>query len=247
MLQRIHIVLVETTHSGNIGSSARAMKTMGLQHLRLVNPQCQIDEQANALSAGAEDVLQNARIFPNFDRAIADCDLVIGASARLRHLQNTLVTPKESCINVMDYLQLHANARVAIVFGRERVGLTNEELLKCRYHLFIPTNPKYASLNLAMAVQIVCYELRQTELNRDNKCGSMPRFLNKHFPKSSEMAYFLQQTEQLYRDLGFIKNDNMMKKLQHLYQRANVDKAELGLLCGMLRAVENKVNPSDNN
>ena len=145
MLQNIRIVLVETSHSGNIGSAARAMKTMGLSNLYLVSPKS-VDEQSIALAAGADDVVRNAHIVDTFEQAIEDCSLVIGASARLRHLQSTLIEPRECAEKVSAH-----QGQVAIVFGRERVGLTNEELLKCHYHLNIPANPEYSSLNLAMA------------------------------------------------------------------------------------------------
>ncbi|MDG6897532.1 tRNA (cytosine(32)/uridine(32)-2'-O)-methyltransferase TrmJ [Actinobacillus delphinicola] len=244
MLNQIRIILVETSHSGNIGSSARAMKTMGLTKLRLVAPQCDIDEQAVALSAGAEDVLKQAEIFSCFDEAIADCDLVIGTSARLRHLQNTLVDPKDCGEKVMAYLHQNPEAKIALVFGRERVGLTNEELLKCRYHLYVPTNPDYGSLNLAMAVQLACYELRQAWLKAgdDYQLGKTTHKDMRIYPKAADFAYFFKQTETLYRELGFIKNDGVMQKLQHLYQRADLDKAELNLLCGMLSIVQKKLN-----
>ncbi len=241
MLQQIQIILVETTHSGNIGSAARAMKTMGLSNLRLVAPKCERDAQALALSAGAEDVVKQAEIFSTFAQAIADCELVIGTSARLRHLQNSLVTPRQSAEKVTTYLQQNPTAKVAIVFGRERVGLTNEELLQCRYHLHVPTNPEYSSLNLAMAVQLVSYELRQNYLALAEKTQAEKAFApkkSKTLPKACELAYFFQETETLYQELGFIKNEAVMQKLQHLYQRAELEKSELNLLCGMLSAVK---------
>lgn len=243
MLKQIQIILVETTHSGNIGSAARAMKTMGLKHLRLVNPQCECDEQAVALSAGAEDVVKNAEIFPTFKDAVADCELVIGTSARLRHLQNTLITPKEAAKKVFQSHQGNPQGKIALVFGRERSGLLNEELLQCAYHLFVPTNPEYSSLNLAMAVQIVCYELRQATLQTENIPTQLQE--EKIYPKASEWQYFFQATEKLYQELGFIKNAGVMQKLQHLYQRANLDKSELSLLCGMLRAVKERLHQSE--
>ena len=140
MLQNIRIVLVETSHSGNIGSASRAMKTMGLSNLYLVSPKS-VDEQSIALAAGADDVVRNAHIVDTFEQAIEDCSLVIGTSARLRHLQSTLIEPRECAEKVSAH-----QGQVAIVFGRERVGLTNEELLKCHYHLNIPANPEYSSL-----------------------------------------------------------------------------------------------------
>lgn len=164
MLQNIRIVLVETSHSGNIGSAARAMKTMGLSNLYLVSPKS-VDEQSIALAAGADDVVRNAHIVDTFEQAIEDCSLVIGTSARLRHLQSTLIEPRECAEKASTH-----QGQVAIVFGRERVGLTNEELLKCHYHLNIPANPEYSSLNLAMAVQLVSYEMRMAFLTK-NKNG----------------------------------------------------------------------------
>lgn len=237
MLENIKIVLVETSHSGNIGSAARAMKTMGLSELILVNPQKAIDEQSFALAAGADDVVLNAKIVTTFDEAIADCSLVIGTSARLRHLQNTLIEPRECGAKIAEHSQV---GKVALVFGRERVGLSNEELLKCTYHLTIPANPKYSSLNLAMAVQLACYEIRQGWL-------ALQKFPNKEekenlFPQAQELEYFFQQTEFLYDELGFIQNKSVMPKLRHLYQKAQLEKGELNILLGMLKAVQKEIH-----
>jgi len=170
ILDQIKIVLIETSLPANIGSVARAMKTMGLHQLCLVAPQKAIDEQAVALAAGAKDVLDNAHIVTSFDEAVADCQLVIGTSARLRHLQSSLIEPREAGKLIIQRANL---GKVALVFGRERVGLTNEELLKCHYHLNFPTNPDYGSLNLAMAVQLaslcsilVVYTIRISNFKR---------------------------------------------------------------------------------
>lgn len=235
-LSQIQIVLVETSHSGNIGSAARAMKTMGLSHLRLVAPKQPLDEQAVALAAGAADILTQSQTFQTFDEAVADCQLVIGTSARLRHLQSSLIEPRR-CGELA--LQRAAQGKVAIVFGRERIGLTNEELLKCQYHLNVPTNPEYGSLNLAMAVQLVAYELRMAWLsqneNSQKKAESTPLA---DYPTAENLEHFFQHTERLYRELGFIRNDAVMLKLRRLYQRAELESAELNLLRGMLSAVE---------
>lgn len=234
ILDAIQIVLVETSHSGNIGSTARAMKTMGLHNLRLVAPKQPIDEQAIALSAGAKDVLENVQVFSSFEQAIADCQLVIGTSARLRHLQNSLIEPK-TCGELV--IQRAKQGKVAIVFGRERVGLTNEELLKCHYHLNFPTNPDYGSLNLAMAVQLASYEIRMAWLAEDmQKTSQNPPLVD--YPSTDELEHFFAHTERLYKMLGFIRNDSVMRKLRRLYQRAELGKAELNLLRGMLTAVE---------
>lgn len=238
-LDRIHIILIETSHSGNIGSAARAMKTMGLSRLRLVSPAQGIDAQAEALAAGAKDVLDNARIFSGFDDAVADCNLIIGTSARLRHLQSGLITPR-ACGDLT--ITRAQQGKVAIVFGRERVGLTNEELLKCHYHLNFPTNPNYGSLNLAMAVQLVSYEIRtawlQADENVQNFAKKRPLAKGKEYPTGEALEHFFTHTERLYRELGFIRNDAVMRKLRRLYQRAELETNELNLLRGMLTAVE---------
>lgn len=244
ILNKIKIILVETSHSGNIGSAARAMKTMGLSQLCLVNPLQDIDAQAIALSAGAKDVLEQAQIFSSFDEAIADCQLVLGSSARLRHLQATLVAPKEGSQIIIDQAK---QGNVAIVFGRERVGLTNDELLKCHYHLNVATNPEYSSLNLAMAVQLISYEIRcayleqeMVELEYLQKAKKIKPLVE--YPSTQALEYFFEHTEKVYRKLGFIKNDAMMPKLRRLYQKTHLEQTELNILRGMLTSIEKKLS-----
>lgn len=237
MFDRIRIVLIETSHSGNIGSSARAMKTMGLSQLCLVSPKA-VDEQSIALAAGAPDIVKNAKIVSSFDEAVADCSLVIGTSARLRHLQSTLIEPRECAEKVVKH-----QGKVAIVFGRERVGLHNDELIKCHYHLTIPANPDYSSLNLAMAVQLVSYELRMANsMKHGNATLTFPeKAVESQSVTVQEMEYFFNHTEQLYQSLGFIQNQGVMQKLRRLYNRANIEKNELNILRGMLSAVEKRL------
>lgn len=235
LLSQIQIILVETSHSGNIGSAARAMKTMGLTHLRLVSPLQPIDEQAVSLSAGAKDVLDNVQLFSSFNDAVADCQLVIGTSARLRHLQNSLIEPR-TCGELT--IQRATQGKVAVVFGRERVGLTNEELLKCHYHLNFPTNPDYGSLNLAMAVQLAAYEIRMAWLAIENSHKNPKNQPLVDYPTAENLEHFFAHTERLYTKLGFIRNDAVMLKLRRLYQRAELESNELNLLRGMLTAVE---------
>ncbi|OOF43975.1 tRNA (cytosine(32)/uridine(32)-2'-O)-methyltransferase TrmJ [Rodentibacter rarus] len=235
MFDNIRIVLIETSHTGNIGSTARAMKTMGLSQLYLVSPKS-IDEQSIALAAGADDIVNNANIVSTFDEAIADCSLVIGTSARLRHLQSTLIEPRECAEKVAQY-----QGNVAVIFGRERVGLHNDELLKCHYHLTIPANPDYSSLNLAMAVQIVCYELRMAHLMEQQ----LPDIKSDNqYATSQDMEYFFNHTEKLYQSLGFIQNPGVMQKLRRLYTRINIERNELNILRGMLSAVEKRLDLS---
>ena len=235
MLQNIRIVLVETSHSGNIGSAARAMKTMGLSNLYLVSPKS-VDEQSIALAAGADDLVRNAQIVDTFEQAIEDCSLVIGTSARLRHLQSTLIEPRECAEGACAY-----QGQVAIVFGRERVGLTNEELPKCHYHLNIPANPEYSSLNLAMAVQLVSYEMRMAFLAKERTESTLSTIEN-IYPTAQEMEHLFAHTEQVYQSLGFIQNQGVIQKLRRLYNRSSLEKNELNILRGMLSAVEKRLN-----
>lgn len=240
LLDQIIIVLVETSLPANIGSAARAMKTMGISHLRLVAPKQPLDDDAFALSAGAKDVLENAQTFATFDEAVADCQLVIGTSARLRHLQASLIEPR-ACGELA--IQRAQQGKIALVFGRERVGLTNEELLKCHYHLNFPTNPDYGSLNLAMAVQLATYEIRmaylaQQAVENSQNFAKNPPLAETDFPTAEALEHFYQHTERLYKELGFIRNEAVMLKLRRLYQRAELETNELNLLRGMLTAVE---------
>ena len=249
ILDHIQIVLVETSLPANIGSVARAMKTMGLSHLRLVEPKRPLDEDAFALSAGAKDLLENAQTFASFDEAVADCQLVIGTSARLRHLQSSLIEPR-ICGELV--VKRAEQGKVALVFGRERVGLTNEELLKCHYHLNFPTNPEYGSLNLAMAVQLAVYEVRMAYLSNQQAVENTQNFAKhrplaeaeKDYPNAEALEHFYQHTERLYKALGFIRNDAVMLKLRRLYQRAELETNELNLLRGMLTSVENCLKKS---
>jgi rRNA methyltransferase len=168
---------------------------------------------------------------------------VIGTSARLRHLQNSLIEPR-TCGELV--VKRAEQGKVALVFGRERVGLTNEELLKCHYHLNFPTNPEYGSLNLAMAVQLAAYEVRMAYLchqqaveNSQNFAKNQPfAAVEKDYPNAEALEHFYQHTERLYKALGFIRNDAVMLKLRRLYQRAELERNELNLLRGMLTAVE---------
>src|SRR5512133_1378919 len=152
----IRIVLVGTSHPGNIGSAARAMKTMGLEELWLVAPERFPAPEATALAAGADDVRANARVVPDVSTAIADCGLVVGTTARGRHLSWRIVEPREAALEIAAASQV---SNVAILFGAERTGLHNDDLQLCHTLLTIPTGTAYTSLNLAMAVQVVCYEV----------------------------------------------------------------------------------------
>lgn len=240
MSENIRIVLVETSHTGNMGSAARAMKTMGLSNLYLVNPQVQPDSHSIALSAGASDVIGNAKIVSSLDEAIAGCELVIGTSARSRTLPWPMIEPRECGEKSV---KAALTAPVAIIFGRERVGLTNDELQKCNYHLYIPTNPEYGSLNLAMAVQLVSYEIRMAFLASQNE--SQPAHNEEedevHYPPADDMERFYTHLESVLNESGFIRKAHpgqIMNRLRRLFARAHPEVQELNILRGILTSVE---------
>ncbi|MBF8449327.1 tRNA (cytosine(32)/uridine(32)-2'-O)-methyltransferase TrmJ [Aeromonas dhakensis] len=242
MLDQIRIVLVNTSHTGNMGSAARAMKTMGLSQMVLVDPQALPDGNANALAAGASDILANARIVATLDEAIADCGLVIGTSARSRTLSWPMLDPREAGEKLVAEGMQHP---VALVFGRERTGLTNDELQKCHYHVAIPANPEYSSLNLAMAVQTLCYEVRMHWLLQQEQAGDSGMAVE--YPSVEQLEGFYQHLEQTLLKTGFITDDHpgqVMNKLRRLFNRARPEAVELNILRGILTSVQ-KPRPQD--
>jgi len=233
MLDNIRIVLVNTSHPGNIGSAARAMKTMGIHDLVLVDPVEAPDGQTTAMAAGAVDVLANARTVTTLAEAVADCGLVIGSSARSRTLEWPLLDPREAGAKSILESTRH---KVALVFGRERTGLTNEELQQCHYHVCIPANPDYSSLNLAMAVQTICYEVRMHHLANDK----VPEAVD-DYPQQQDLDRFYAHLEQLLLQVNFLRTDHpgqVMSKLRRVFNRARPDSQELNILRGILTAVQ---------
>ncbi len=240
MLQNIRIVLVETSHTGNMGSVARAMKTMGLTNLWLVNPLVKPDSQAIALAAGASDVIGNAQIVDTLDEALAGCSLVVGTSARSRTLPWPMLDPRECGLkSVLE----GAQAPVALVFGRERVGLTNDELQKCHYHVAIAANPDYSSLNLAMAVQVISYEVRMAWLAAQEQAAPAPQEEEAPYPLVDDLERFYGHLEQILQQSGFIKPNHpgqVMSKLRRLFTRARPESQELNILRGMLSSLDSE-------
>ncbi|MBW0146006.1 tRNA (cytosine(32)/uridine(32)-2'-O)-methyltransferase TrmJ [Marinobacter arenosus] len=245
---QIRIVLVETSHSGNIGAVARAMKNMGLGNLWLVNPNSFPDEASYARSSGASDVLDRANVVSSLDEALADCVLVMGTSARGRKVPWPVIAPPEAAVAASENA---ANGPVALVFGRENHGLSNEELQRCHYHIHIPSNPDYSSLNLAMAVQVMCYELRMHFL-RGLEGGEGSPYLK---PMTSpgdpgwdvppapvnDVEGFFGHLEQVLVDVEFHRRENprqLMTRLRRLFQRARLDQMEINILRGILTSVQ---------
>lgn len=240
MLNNVKVVLVGTSHSGNIGSAARAMKVMGLTNLVLVDPQCKVDEQTLALAAGAADIAENAIIVKNLNEAVADCSLVVGSSARSRTLEWPMLEPRECG---QKFVSEGQSSPVALVFGRERTGLTNEELQTCHYHVCIPANPDYSSLNLAMAVQTLSYEIRMAYLERQQSQYTVEE--ESVYPRHKELEMFFEHLEKVAIDTQFINREQpgqVMNKLRRLFHRARPESQELNILRGVLSSIEKRIS-----
>ncbi|PSW63060.1 tRNA (cytosine(32)/uridine(32)-2'-O)-methyltransferase TrmJ [Photobacterium kishitanii] len=244
MLDKIRVVLIGTSHPGNIGSAARAMKVMGLTNLVLVDPACEIDSHTIALAAGAADVVENAKIVKTLDEAVADCGLVVGSSARSRTLEWPQLDPRENGIKVIAESEQHP---VAILFGRERTGLTNEELQKCHCHVYIPANPEYSSLNLAMAVQTISYEVRMAYLEATKHQSTA---IVDEYPRADELERFYDHLEKVTSQTRFINKNHpgmVMVKLRRMFTRARPEQQELNILRGILSSVEKTIETLEKN
>lgn len=232
-LANIKIVLVETSHPGNIGGVARAMKNMGLSQLALVNPNDFPSHTASSRASGAGDVLANAQVFDSLEAAVADCALVIGASARLRKVAWPQLDVRETAALALE----KAANQVALVFGREDSGLSNAEMDRCHYLAHIPSNPDYTSLNLAAAVQVFAYECRMA-------CQPIVEQSQgyRHYVASSEkMEGFYGHLYQALQDIEFLdpnKNARFMRRMRRLFNRSQLDVKEVDILRGILTAAQ---------
>jgi len=233
----IRIVLVNTSHAGNIGAAARAMKNMCLSELYLVDPVNFPDAGATARAAGADDVLENAVICATLDEALTGCQWAVGATARQRRIGWPTMTPRASA---RELVSRAAVGSVALVFGRERMGLTNEEVDKCQALVNIPGNEQFSSLNVASAVQILAYEIYLASLTADEAApadkGDFP------VPAVAEdMERFYQELEKVLIGMGFLNPDNprkLMRRLRRMFGRTEPDHNELNILRGILTAIQ---------
>lgn len=245
LLQRIRVVMVHTSHSGNIGSAARAMKTMGLTNLVLVSPKDFPSGEAFAMSSGAADVLDKAKVVETLEEAIADCGFVVGASARSRNLPWPLVNPREMA---QQALALPAQTNIALVFGRERSGLTNDELARCTCHVNIPANPDYSSLNVASAVQVLCYEIRMSAvLSQGDEQPMWGVEWDQPLATSGQLEGLFEHWQRLLVDIDFLDPTNprtLMSKIRRLVLRAQPDEVEANILRGMLSHIDKNLRDS---
>jgi len=238
MLSNIRVVLVQTFHPGNIGASARAMKTMGLSDLVLVRPRLFPDPEATRLAAGAEDLVEGARVVDSLAEAVSDCVQVVGASARLRSLP--LPHFDEPDAMARELVEHAAHDPVALVFGRERSGLTNDEIRLCSHQVSIPANPDYGILNLSQAVQVLTYEAF-TAWRRRPTSGYRPTLPpEERQPSREQLDHFHGHLARVMQGSGFLTQPHARTEaqLQALFARAQPSRRELSLLRGLLASLE---------
>ena len=236
-LNNIRIVLIQTSHPGNIGSAARAMKTMGLSEFYLVRPKSFPDDQAVAMSSNATDILDKAVVVETIEEALVDCRLVVGTSARYeRTLQWELLEPRACSEKLVEQAQ---TGKVAVLFGRENSGLTNEELAMCHFLVHVPTNPDYSSLNVASAVQILSYECRVAHLSKQKNESTKTE--KEETVTADVMEGYYKHLETSMIESGFLDPENpkhLMTRLRRLYGRVRITPSELNILRGMLAAFQ---------
>jgi len=229
------VIMVETSHPGNIGAAARAMKTMNMSHLTLVAPQSYPDPVAFARSSGAADLLENAQVFATLPEAIEECQIVVGVTARNRKLSAPVVTPKQ-LIAEMD--KKHRGLQVGWVFGRERNGLSNEEIDLCNIVCTIPSNSEYGSLNIAAAVQVLCYEWLMGVLAAQGNLPVAPVHKVASAVSSHEMEGLYDHLWQTLKEAEFFSTRNpepLMRKLRRIIVRAQLSRMEVNILRGILK------------
>ena len=233
----INIVLVETSHPGNIGSVARAMKTMGLSNLSLVNPRKFPSGDANALAGNALDVLENAQVFESIEEAIADSTFVYATSSRNRTIQWPTVNSEEGAIKIVD--QSNAEKKVSILFGREDRGLTNEELQLANTHIEIPANPEYPVLNVAMSAQVLCYEIFKSSHDTESRDWH-------DYPEvdSKNLQMLIHHFIETAVAIDVIKPENPKKiisRIKRMFSRLHPDEMETSFMRGFLAAINKKI------
>ncbi|MEG4315436.1 MULTISPECIES: tRNA (cytosine(32)/uridine(32)-2'-O)-methyltransferase TrmJ [Pseudomonas] len=246
-LQNIRVVLVNTSHAGNIGGAARAMKNMGLSRLVLVDPEDFPSSDAVARASGATDILDEAQVVATLEEALAGCTLVLGTSARDRRIPWPLLDPRECARASLE--RAEQGGEVALVFGREYAGLTNEELQRCHFHVHIPSSPEFSSLNLAAAVQVLTYEVRMAWLAAQGQPTKMEKLettamLDVQPVTADELEHYFGHLEQTLIEIGFLdpaKPRHLMPRLRRLYGRSGISKLEMNILRGILTETQKAV------
>jgi len=231
---KIKVVLVETSHPGNIGSAARAMKTMGFKKLFLVSPKCQINEISYAMASNAGDVLDNAIVFNSLSEALSDCDYIIGATARQRDIPIEIFNPRE----VAKKIHIKQLKSIALLLGNEARGLTNEQLALCSIGLHIPCNKDYTSLNIASSLQIMLYEIL---FESKNEVSDINKIDKNDIASHEKLMSFLSHLDTVLKNINFIKDDRPMisRKINYIFKKSDLSEEEINILRGFLSAIEN--------
>ena len=237
LLDKIQIVMVGTTHPGNIGAAARAMHNMGLSRLTLVSPNCPVGEIAYARSSGAHQILDNRKTVESLADAVSNCQVVFGASARRR----SLTIPQISSTELANFIQNHQSShQIAIVFGPEHSGLSNDDLDLCHYRLWIPTNPDFASLNIAAAIQVISYELFSSIAGSDEQIESEDVEKQDDLARHQDIDGMIGHFEQAMTSTGFLDPENpglLLPRLRRLFMRARLSNVEVNIVRGFLKSV----------
>lgn len=229
-------MLSHTSHAGNIGAAARAMKVMGLDGLHLINPTDYPSAEATARASGADDVLYNASVHQSLDDAIAPCTLVMGTSARNRGMDIEIIDMHEAANRLVSAAE---NQKVALIFGKERYGMTNEEMQRCHYLVKYPANPEYSSLNLAAAIQVAAYELRMQCLQHHSEPAPLVPPIEP-FATAEKMQSFYSHLFEIMHKTDFMNQDNeksLEEKIRMMFNRLRIEKHEMDILRGFLSAV----------
>lgn len=232
-LDNVRVILNYPSHPGNIGAVARAMKTMGLESLYLVNPKSFPDKEAEIRAVGARDILNSTRVCTNLDEALSGTTLAAAVTARRRNLSLDIFDARQGAEKILSQAR---QSPVALVFGTEMSGLTSSEVNKCQFIVHIPTDPTFSSLNLASAVQVMTYELRMLLPNVEKQSKSL-NALASH----DEIELFYRHFEKTMVDCGFLDPKNpklLMQRIRRLYSRTNLERKEINILRGMLNSFE---------
>lgn len=245
-LSNISVVLVNTSHPGNIGATARAMKNMGLSKLVLVQPENFPSGVAVGRAVSATDILDAARVVETLQEAVADCGLVIGASARSRRIPWPMLSPQACAEKVIREKDTN---RVALVFGREDSGLNNEELQLCHFHVQIPADENYPSLNLAAAVMVICYEVRKAALDSiGTAVRAEDEFWDQEKATGEQVEHFYTHLERVMVKIDFHDPENprqLMQRMRRLFSRIRIDVMEMNILRGILTNIEFHIKDQD--
>ena len=241
VIENFRIVMVGITHPGNIGAAARAMKTMGYSNLYLVKPKIYPHVEATVRAAGADDILSQAVVCDTFKQALHGCVTVIASTARIRSITCPVYSPREYSVQLSGAI---TRGPIALVFGRESSGLTNQELEYCNAIIHIPTAPEFSSLNVASAVQIICYEFSQALQLAQEPLPVKHAKQKVRLATSDEMMHLYNHLQQSLQDVGFLnpmQPRRLMRRLKSLFNRAQLDENEVSILRGFLSAIQNAV------